>query len=368
MRDILTDVDRWQADGKQIAVATIARAYGSALRPVGAKMACTSTGEISGSVSGGCVEGAVYEAAQEVLETGRPQLLEFGVSDETAWSVGLACGGTIHVWVEALQPEPYNTIRDCLLHARTVARATVLAVTDAGAGTGAGPAAGTQMLVWPDGRVQGTLGSAALDAEVAGCAAERMSAQQPGRRQFDTAAGTVDVLVEVFAPMSRLIVVGAVHIAIPLVTYAKTLDLHTVVVDARATFATRERFPHADELIVEWPSTALTRLQPDPATCIVVVTHDDKVDIPALEVAVNGSAGYIGILGSRGHHADRVRTLTEHGVTPEQLARIHAPVGLSIGAIGPVEIALGIMAEIVAVSHGIDTGTARSMAAQARSV
>lgn len=355
MRDILADVDRWQADGKQIAVATIARAYGSALRPVGAKMACTSSGEISGSVSGGCVEGAVYEAAQEVLQSGQPQLLEFGISDDTAWSVGLACGGTIHVWVEALQPDLYRTIRDCLLQARTVARATVLA----------GPGAGAQALVWPDGRMDGTLGSARLNGAVAGYAAERIVAQQPGRREFETGPDAVDVLIEVFAPMSRLIVVGAVHIAIPLVTFAKTLDLHTVVVDARAAFATVERFPHVDELIVEWPSTALTRLRPDPATAIVVVTHDDKVDIPALEVAVASPAGYIGILGSRGHHAARVQTLTERGVTPERLARIHAPVGLNIGAVGPVEIALGIMAEIVAVSHGIDTGVARSMVAHA---
>jgi xanthine dehydrogenase accessory factor len=370
MRDILADVDRWRADGKQIAVATIARAYGSALRPVGAKLACTSTGEISGSVSGGCVEGAVYEAAQEVLETGQPQLLEFGISDRTAWSVGLACGGIVHVWVEALQPEPYATIRDCLLQARTVARASVIAVTegDSTDSRAAGATVGTQVLVWPDGRRDGTLGSAALDAEVADYAAERMSAQQPGRREFATGSGTLDVLVEVFAPMSRLIVVGAVHIAIPLVTFAKTLDLHTVVVDARSAFATTERFPHADELIVEWPSAALARLRPDPATCIVIVTHDDKMDIPALEFAVNSPAGYIGILGSRGHHADRVRAMVEHGVTPEQLARIHAPVGLNIGAVGPVEIALAVMAEIVAVSHGVGTGTARATATPASTV
>ncbi len=167
-----------------------------------------------------------------------------------------------------------------------------------------------------------------------------------------------------FGPEPRLIIVGAVHIAIPLVTFAKGLGFRVIVVDARSAFATPQRFPHADEVIVEWPSRALERLRPDAETHVVIVTHDDKVDVPALQVALAHPTRYVGILGSRGHQAQRASALLERGVPAEELARIHGPVGLRIGAVGPDEIAVGIMAEVVAVRHGVDTGSAvQSMAA-----
>jgi xanthine dehydrogenase accessory factor len=314
-------------------------------------MACTSAGDIAGSVSGGCIEGAVYEEAQKVMKHGQPRLLEYGVADESAWEIGLACGGTIQVWVESLAPEVYTTLKQCLDAAQLVALATIIA------GTGLG----SKLLIWPGGRTQGDLGSAELTERVVRYAADRLAAHDPGRATFEVENELVDVFVEVFPPLPRLIIVGAVHIAIPLVTFAKTLGFHTVVLDARSAFATRERFPHADEMIVEWPSTAMSRLSLDEATYIVVVSHDDKLDIPALQAALASPARYIGILGSTTSHAKRVQCLKQLGIADQQLARIHAPIGLDVGAGGPEEIALSIMAEVVAVRHGLNARQIRSL-------
>jgi xanthine dehydrogenase accessory factor len=342
MHDISTNIERYRQDGKRIAIATVVQVYGSALRSLGAKMACTATGDIAGSVSGGCIEGAVYEAAQEVMATGQPTLLEYGVSNESAWGIGLTCGGTIQVWVEPLDPEGYLALKRCIDDATLVARATIIA----------GPQLGATSLVWPDGRMQGSQYPPGLTAQVRRFAADRLADQDPGRATFETDDGPVDMFVDVFAPPPRLVIVGAVHIAISLVTLARTLGFQTIVVDPRAAFATRERFPHADELIVEWPTSALARLKLDAATSLVVLAHDEKIDLPALQAAVASPARYIGILGARRTHAKRLPALRDRGVTDAQLARIHAPVGLRVGAVGPREIALSIMAEVVAVSHG----------------
>jgi xanthine dehydrogenase accessory factor len=347
MRELLPEIERWRQVGKQIAVATIVQVYGSALRPLGAKMACTSAGDIAGSVSGGCIEGAVYEEAQKVMKHGQPKLLEYGVADESAWEVGLACGGTIQVWVESLAPEIYATLKQCLDAGHLVALATIIA----------GPGTGNNLFVWPDGRTQGELGSAELTEQVVRYAAERLAAYDPGRATFEVNDEPVDVFVEVFTPLPRLVIVGAVHIAIPLVTFAKTLGFRTIVVDARSAFATRERFPHADDLIVEWPSTAMSRLNLDEAAYVVIVTHDDKLDLPALQAALASPARYIGILGSATAHAKRVLSLRQLGLTDQQLGRIRAPIGLDVGAVGPEEIALSIMAEVVAVRHGLEQDT-----------
>ncbi len=355
MRDLLPEIERWRQAGKQIAMATIVQVYGSSLRPLGAKMACTSAGDIAGSVSGGCIEGAVYEEAQKVMKHGRPKLLEYGVANEAAWEIGLACGGTIQVWVESLAPEIYATLKQCLEVGQFVALATILA----------GPRQGNKLFVWPDGRTQGELGSAELTEQVVRYAVDRLAAHDPGRTMFEANNEAVEVFVEVLSPLPRLIVVGAVHIAIPLVAFAKTLGFRTIVVDARSAFATRERFPHADELTVEWPSTAMAKLGLDEASYVVVVTHDDKLDIPALQAALGSSARYVGILGSKTTHAKRIQALKQLGVTDEQLARIHAPIGLDMGAVGPEEIALSIMSEVVAVRHGIGSRQPRPLSAHA---
>jgi xanthine dehydrogenase accessory factor len=351
MRDLIPEIERWRQAGKQVAVATIVQVYGSALRPLGSKMACSSAGDIAGSVSGGCIEGAVYEEAQKVMKHGRPKLLEYGVANESAWEIGLACGGTIQVWVESLAPEIYTTLKQCLDAGQIVALATIIA----------GPGMGNKLFIWPDGRTQGELGSADLTERVIRYAADWLAAHDPGRAAFDIAGEPVDIFVEVFPPLPRLIIVGAVHIAIPLVTFAKTLGFHTIVLDARSAFATRERFPHAEEMIVEWPSTAMARLNLDEATYVVVVTHDDKLDIPALQAALASPARYIGILGSTTSHAKRIQALKQLGVSDEQLARIRAPIGLDVGAVGPEEIALSIMAEVVAVRHGIGSRQPRPL-------
>jgi xanthine dehydrogenase accessory factor len=351
MRDLLPEIERWRQASKQIAIATIVQVYGSALRPLGAKMACTSAGDMAGSVSGGCIEGAVYEEAQRVIKHGRPRLLEYGVANESAWEIGLACGGTIQVWVESLAPEIYATLKQCLAAGQLVALATILS----------GPGMGNKLFIWPDGRTQGELGSAELTEQVIRYAADRLAAHDPGRATFEANDESVEVFIEVFPPLPRLIVVGAVHIAIPLVTFAKTLGFRTIVLDARSAFATRARFPHADELTVEWPSTAMSRLGLDEATYVVIVTHDDKLDIPALQAALASPARYIGILGSTTAHARRVQSLKQLGITDQQLARIRAPIGLDVGAVGPEEIALSIMAEVVAVRHGLDTRHIRSL-------
>lgn len=352
MREIAADVRRWRQEGKPVAVATVAQVYGSGLRPLGAKLACTSTGEISGSVSGGCIEGAVYEEAQEVLAGGPARLLEYGVADASAWEIGLACGGTIRVWLEALDTGTFDRLAACLDAGDLVAQSTVIAGRIG---------LGRKVIVWPDERIEGSLGSPELDEQVTGFTTARLAAGETGRTALEVGGEPVEILTEVYAPPPRLIVVGAVHIAIPLVALAKTLGYHTTVVDARATFATRERFPHADELIVRWPATALAELRVDPSTYVVVMTHDDKIDVPALQEAAGSRARYIGVLGSVGHHAQRVAALRELGVSEEQLGRLHAPIGLRLGAVGPEEIALAVLAEMVAVRHGVGAvpGTAR---------
>jgi xanthine dehydrogenase accessory factor len=239
--------------------------------------------------------------------------------------------------------EIYQALKRCLDRGQLVAVATVIV----------GPGLGNKLLIWPDGQTAGDLGSAELDRRVVSYAAHLLAAQESGRAAFDVANGTVEVFVDVYPPPPKLIVVGAVHIAIPLVTFAKTLGFRTIVIDARSAFATRERFPHADELIVEWPSTALKALDLDEATYVVVLSHDEKLDTPALHVALQNPVRYVGALGSRKTHAKRVKALEDLGVSAEQLARIHTPIGLDLGGRVPEEIALAIMAEIVAVRHNV---------------
>ena len=339
MRDLVEQIRRWRGEGRPVAVATVARVHGSGLQPVGATMACTDTAEIAGSVSGGCIESEVYEQAQEVLAGGPPRLLTFGVGDELAWSVGLACGGEVEVWVEALDDASFEEITREVEAGERVARVTVVA-----GGTGFA----RSVLVGPGGPVDTTLGSAELDAAAVRLAREQLGGGGPRRASVPLDGGDVDLLVQVFAPPDRLVVVGAVHIAIPLVAMAQAIGYRTCVIDARAAFATRRRFPHADELVNAWPATVLADLEPDRSTDIVVLTHDDKVDVPVLKEAVRSRARYVGILGSRSHQAQRAQALRELGVLDEELARIHAPIGLPLGAVGPQEIAVAILAELVA--------------------
>ena len=342
MQDLLQAVDAWQAENKEVALATVVKIYGSAPQPLGAKMVISSAGEMMGSVSGGCVEGAVVQEALEVLATHQPKLVPYGISDELATEVGLACGGTIEVYIEPLANDELALYLESVRQARLVAVATVIA----------GPHMGRKLVLWPGGRSAGSLGDAWLDQAMAEHAVLHLQTQQPARMELEQAPAIFQILLDVQPPPPKLVIIGGVHIAIPLVTLAKTLGMHTVVLDARSAFATPARFSHADQLIVRWPADVLPTLGIDESTYIVVLTHDEKIDDPVLVYACRSPAHYIGALGSRRTHASRVERLKALGLRDAEVARIHAPIGLDLGARRPEEIAVAIMAEIVAVMNG----------------
>jgi xanthine dehydrogenase accessory factor len=335
MHEIATEVTRWLAEGEQIALATVVWAEGSSPRPLGSRMAVASSGQMAGSVSGGCVEGAVFEEAQRVLAGGPSKRLRYGAVDETGWEVGLACGGTIEVYVERLA-EIHRRLLEALEAEETVALATRL---DGSA----------HLLAWPDGRVEGdhTL-APALTALFPGPTAElRRGAEGPAACE-----GEGDVFLEVLTPLPTLVIVGAVHIAQPLVQLAQTVGFRARVVDARRAFATRERFPTADELTVAWPQDALKADELGLHHYVVILSHDPKFDVPALQIALRSQASYVGLIGSRSTQAKREDALRQAGFSEADLARIHGPVGLDLGGREPAEIALAILAEIIAVRHG----------------
>ncbi len=349
MRDVFPDLDRWTRRGEVVALATVVEVWGSAPRPVGAKMGIAAGGELTGSVSGGCVEGAVVEEARQVLAGGPPRLLRFGVTDEQAWSVGLSCGGKIAVFVERLDPALLAALAPAFAGGRPLAVATAIGgpavgghlVLDATGPRGAEPQAAELASPLP----------AALAAEVAAVAPALLTAQRNELRELGPAAEPV--LIEVLAPPPRLVIVGAVHTAVALVELGRTLGYRTEVVDPRRAFASPERFARADALVVDWPDAALPRLGLDESTAVVLLSHDLKIDLPALEVALRSPARYIGALGSQKTHAKRLAALAEAGFSPAEVARIQAPVGLPLGGRSPEEIALAVMAEIVALRYGV---------------
>ncbi len=327
MREIANDVKRWMANEEQIALATVVWAEGPSPRPPGARMAVTGSGQMVGSVSGGCVEGAVFEQAQAVLADDTPRRLRYGVTDETGWEVGLACGGDIEVYVE-----PLADVHRRLLEALEAEESIGLATRLDGRG---------HLLAWPDGRLEGDRALAPLLTDLfPGPAAERRPTPEG------------DVFLQVLLPPPTLIIVGAVHIAAPLVALAQTVGFHVRVVDARRAFANRERFPTADELVVAWPQDALHADRLGPQHHVVILSHDPKFDLPALEIALRSQASYIGLIGSRTTQAKRQAALREAGFTEAELSHIHGPVGLDLGGRTPAEIALSILAEIVAAQHG----------------
>jgi xanthine dehydrogenase accessory factor len=346
MTDLFQDIQAWQAQGKPVALATVVWVSGSSLRPMGAKMAVTNTHDLAGSVSGGCVEGAVYEEAQQVISTRHPKLLHYGVSDDNAWSVGLICGGSIQVFVESLDSPAVLNTHACLTE-RIACQEMVALVTVLN-----GDWEGQRLLVWPDGRTQGELANSLIRDLVIEAAIDRFRSQDPAQVELAMPQGQVSIFIEVYPPKPRLIIIGAAHLSIPLVELAHTLGFYTMVIDARSAFATPQRFAHVDELIVEWPASALERLRLDESCYLAFLSHDEKLDYPALQVALDSHARYIGALGSRKAHLKRIQALRDAGVSEEKLNCIHAPIGLNLGAVQPEEIALSILAEIVAARHG----------------
>ena len=342
MREILQPMQEWFDDGKAVALATVVEIYGSAPRGLGAKMAVNQDSLMTGSVSGGCVEGAVVAEALKVLKNGMPKLLHYGVTQDQAISVGLACGGTIEVWVEKLSKENFERMRKDLVEERLAVVVTVLS----------GSHVGEQVYAYPDDSMLGEFSDPDLTALVKANVVEVFSQQQCMRKTLQVKDQLVDVFFDVLSPSPKLVVVGAVHIAIPLVYYARILGFHTTVIDPRKAFGNIERFPHVDRLVREWPEEFLQRFPWDQGTYLVVVSHDDKLDVPALAIGCQHEARYIGALGSKKTFAKHVRELKEAGITDEQITRIHSPIGVDIAARGPEEIALAIITEMVAVRNG----------------
>ncbi len=339
MRDVIAEIDRWQSAGESIALATVVETWGSAPRVPGAKMAVSASGAIAGSVSGGCVEGAVVEAAREALRTGTPRLLHFGVADETAWAVGLACGGSIDVFVAPLEAGVYAAQRQAILAERGFAIATVVAGSD--------ELLGRKLMLGADGSRAGSLGGV-LDGGVA-AAARLALAEGSSRRER---LPPVEVFIEAVLPSPTLVMVGGVHIAVALTSLARSLGYRTIVVDPRRGFGSQARFSHADRLISDWPDDALASLGLNASTAVAMLTHDPKLDDPALRVALPSSAFYVGALGSKKTHERRRQRLLESGLSEEHFSRLRAPIGLDLGGRSPEEIALAVMAEIVATRNG----------------
>jgi xanthine dehydrogenase accessory factor len=300
-------------------------------------MAIADGNLISGSVSGGCIEGAVFEAAMEALSNGRPQLLHFGVADETAWEVGLACGGEIEVYVEALAPETEALWREAARSGQGLAMAVVVG--------GPPDHIGLRAHLWADGRSDNVDALPGLRAALNAA----LNGGGPARAQF----GPLDVFIDVITPPPSLICVGAAHIAIPLADMAATLGFRVTVIDPRSAFATQARFPRVDTLVNDWPARALADITLTQTTAFVALSHDPKIDDPALEIALHSPAFYVGALGSASTQAKRIERLRAAGFNEAALARLHAPIGLELGAHAPEEIALSILAEIVAVRNGL---------------
>jgi xanthine dehydrogenase accessory factor len=309
----------WHRAGAGAAIATVVETWGSAPRQAGSQLAVSGAGEMAGSVSGGCVEGAVVTEALEAMVDRKPRLLTFGVSDETAFAVGLACGGTIRVLVEPVGDGP-EALPETLLAELVAARAAPRAAA---------------LVIRPDGWTRALLAPGADPAADARLKSDRSGMEEDGR------------FIAVHNPPLRLIVVGAVHIAQPLLTLARTCGYAPTLIDPRAAFGSETRFP-GETILDDWPDAALAALAPDARTAIVTLTHDPKLDDPAIRVALSSPAFYLGCLGSKKTHARRLERLAEAGFAPDEIARIHAPVGLDIGARTPAEIAVSIMAEITA--------------------
>jgi len=336
MRDVMETIAEWQDEGQPVALATVVQTWGSSPRQAGAKMALTPTGQMTGSVSGGCVEGAVYDEGVAALKSGAARLLHFGVADETAWEVGLACGGSIDVFVQPLPRDFFEAERAALNDNIPFAVVTVVK----------GPAElmGRAVLATEKGLRWGSL-SAPLNPLAAEAAAVALAKGQSRRVGLEP---DVEAFVEVVLPPPTLIAVGGVHITIALVALAKVLGYTTIVVDPRKYFGSQERFPHVDKLVQAWPDEALADIPLTRGTAVAMLTHDPKLDDPALLLVLPSPAFYVGALGSRNTQAKRRQRLLDAGLKPADLDRLKGPIGLELNASTPEEIALSIMAQIVA--------------------
>ncbi|WP_327319926.1 XdhC/CoxI family protein [Streptomyces sp. NBC_01235] len=349
MREILPVLNGWYAAGVPFGLATVVAVSRSAPRDPGAAMAVGPGDEVVGSVSGGCVEGAVFELAQEVVADGSARLETFGYSDEDAFAVGLTCGGEITLLVRPVSPglDPsFGAVAESVAAGEPV---TVATVTD-------GPAPrGATLAVWPE-RTSGTLGTDGLDAAVTADARGELALGVTGVRHYGPRGqrreDAVSVFLHSFAPPPRMLVFGAIDYAAAVARIGDFLGYRVTVCDARPVFATPKRFPPGVEVVVDWPHRYLRGTDTDGRTVICVLTHDPKFDVPLLEVALRLPAAYVGAMGSRRTHDERRARLVEAGLTDRELSRLRSPVGLDLGARTPEEVAVSVAAEIVALRWG----------------
>ncbi|HEX5089546.1 MAG TPA: XdhC/CoxI family protein [Nocardioides sp.] len=353
MRDVLPELKKWWEAGDTIGVGTVVATFQSAPRPPGASMLVGEDGTAVGSVSGGCVEGAVYDLAQSVMESGEPVLQRYGVSDDDAFAVGLTCGGILDVYVEKVNQESFPELGDIAADieaGRPVALATVIEHPD--------PSwLGRRLVVRPGEDPVGSLGSPRADDAVRddamGLLAAGHNATLTYGRDGERRGEGMRVFVWAFAPKPRLLVFGAIDFAAAVARVGAFLGYHVTVCDARPVFATHSRFPEADDVVVDWPHRYLKAEHEagriDPRTVVTVLTHDPKFDVPLLEVALRlPEVAYVGAMGSRRTHDDRLARLREAGLSEDELSRLSSPIGLDLGARTPEETAISIAAEIIA--------------------
>jgi xanthine dehydrogenase accessory factor len=357
MREVLPELMRWYDAGETVGVGTVVATFQSAPRPPGASMLVGPDGEAVGSVSGGCVEGAVYELAGDVVGSGDPVLQRYGISDDDAFAVGLTCGGILDVYVEKMSKETFPELAEIAADieaGRPVALATVIEHPD--------PAwLGRRLVIRPGLSASGNLGSTRADDAVTddalGLLAHGRNATLGYGPDGERRGEGMRVFVWAFAPPPRMLVFGAIDFAAAVARVGAFLGYHVTVCDARPVFATNSRFPEADEVVVDWPHRFLAAEaeagRVDPRTVLCVLTHDPKFDVPLLEVALRlPEVAYIGAMGSRRTHEDRLDRLREAGVTDKEIERLSSPIGLDLGARTPEETAVSIAAEIIALQWG----------------
>lgn len=355
MREILDELDRRYRAGETVAVGTVVSTFRSAPRGPGASMLVAQDGTVTGSVSGGCVEGDVYELARGVIEDGEPVLQRYGVSDDDAFSVGLTCGGIIDVFVERMDTETFPGFAELVGSVRAGTPVALATVTDH-----PDPAVrGQRMVVWRD-RAEGRLASPRMHDAVADDVRGLLESGRSGTLHYGTDGERrgegMSVFVNVFQPPPRLIVFGAIDFASAMARLGSFLGYTVTVCDARGVFATEARFPGADEVIVDWPHRYLEAEAEagriDTRTVITVLTHDPKFDVPLLDIALRLDVAYVGAMGSRRTHGERMARLRETGLSETELGRLSSPIGLDLGARTPEETAVSIAAEIIALRWG----------------